>query len=273
MKLSMKFLTHPLNPSLEGKIKTWFPPLDRGSRGVFILLIVLNLQSFASEPLLDSAKANYDKGAFTMAIEQYESILSKGLSSADLHYNLGNAYFRNGQIGLSVLNFEKALKTQPSHENAAFNLELANTKLTDKFEAVPEVSFSGLLRGLNKSVSHNLISLLGIVLLVAAAGVFLLGKKNKNVSFIKLARIGAITGFVFTIISWKQFSSVNNYKAGIILMPSANIFSEPNEGSTLLFEVHEGTKVEILSESNGWINVKAPNNEIGWIAESTFEGI
>ena len=241
------------------------------SMTLFLLLLSRNL--FASEPLLDSAKANYDKGAFTMAIEQYESILSKGLSSADLHYNLGNAYFRNGQIGLSILNFEKALKNQPSHENAAFNLELANTKLADKFEAVPEVSFSGLLRGLNKSVSHNLISLLGIFFLLAAAGLFLLGKKNKNASFVKLARIGAITGFVFTVISWKQLSSVNDYKAGIILMPSANIFSEPNEGSTLLFEVHEGTKVEILSESNGWINVKAPNNEIGWIVENIFEGI
>ncbi len=237
----------------------------------FLLLISGNI--FGNEPLLDSAKANYDKGAFTMAIEHYESILSKGLSSADLHYNLGNAYFRNGQIGLSILNFEKALKIQPSHENAAFNLELANTKLVDKFEVVPEVSFSGLLRSLNKSVSHNMFSLLGIIVLLAAAGIFLLGKKNKNSSLVKFSRIGAITGLAFTAIGWKQLSSVNDYNAGIILMPSANIFSEPNEGSTLLFEVHEGTKVEILSESNGWINVKAPNNEIGWISNNILEKI
>lgn len=246
---------------------------NRSSPRMTLLFLLLSGNIFANEPLLDSAKANYDNGAFSMAIKQYESVLSKGLSSADLHYNLGNSYFRNGQIGLSILNFEKGLKLDASHENAAFNLELANTKLGDKFETVPEVSFSGLLRGLNKSFSHNLISLLGIILLLVASVVFLLGKKNKNVSFIKLARIGAITGLLFTVISWKQLSSVNDYKAGIILMPSANIFSEPNEGSTLLFEVHEGTKVEILSESNGWINVKAPNNEIGWIAENTFKEI
>lgn len=237
------------------------------------LLITCTFNASASEPLLDSAKINYNNGAFSAAIEQYESVLGKGLSSADLYYNLGNSYFRNGQIGLSILNFEKALKLDASHENTAFNLELANTKLADKFEAVPEVSTSGLLRGLNKSVSHNLISIFAIVILIVATIGFVLGKKDKKKSFVKLARIGAITGLVFTFVGWQQKSAVKEFKSGIVLTNASNVFSEPNEGSTLLFEVHEGTKVEIISESGEWFNVKAPNNEIGWVASNTLGGI
>ena len=56
--------------------------------------------AFANEPLLDSAKVNYDNNEFSKAVAQYEIVISKGLSSPDLNYNLENAYFRNGQIGL-----------------------------------------------------------------------------------------------------------------------------------------------------------------------------
>lgn len=235
-----------------------------------LLLVLITKLTFCNEPLLDSAKSNYDNGAFAIAIDQYETVLAKGLNSANLHYNLGNAYFRNGQLGLSILNFEKALKLESSHENASFNLSLANTKNTDKFEIVPEVSFSGLLRGLNKSVSHNVLSIIGIILLLGSAGLFIVGKKEKRKPFIKIARITVLAGLLITFIGWQQMSSVAAFKAGIVLSPTSNVFSEPNEGSTLLFEVHEGTKMEVLTNSGEWINVKAPNNEIGWIAKNSL---
>lgn len=228
-------------------------------------LVLLSSASKANEPLLDSAKSNYDKGAFNLAIEQYESIKSKGLTSPDLYYNLGNAYFRNGQLGFSILNFEKAIKSNPSHENAKFNLELANTKLADKFEAIPQASIARILVGVNNGVSHNVISIIAVAIFLFGVGLFLFAKKEKNRKRVKFAKVLLVFGALITFVAWQQKSAVDTYKSGITLSSSANIFSEPNPSSILLFEIHEGTKLEILSKSGDWLNIKAPNNEVGWV--------
>jgi len=232
---------------------------------IFIFLSLTSMNLWANEPLLDSAESNYAASNFEIAIQNYQSILSKGLSSPDIYYNLGNCYFRNGQLGKSILNYEKALKLKPSHENATFNLTLAKTNRADKFDEVPQFSFQVVLIGLNKYISHNYSSILGSILIVFSAIGFVYAKKIKVKKFINLARITAIVGLLITFIAWKQQSAVNNYKSGVVVSKSSNIFSEPNPNSTLLFEIHEGTKVEILSVSGNWINVKAPNNSIGYI--------
>ncbi len=238
---------------------------------VFVYLMSININ--ANEPLLDSAKANYDNSNFKTAIKQYESILNKGLLSTDLYYNLGNCYFRNGQLGYCILNYEKALKLKPGNENAAFNLSLAKTKTADKFDEVPQFSFNLVLIGLNKYISHNYNSLIGSILILISALIFIYGKKVKVKKLVNYSRAFVALGLLITFIAWKQQSAVNEYKNGIVVATSSNIFSEPNPNSTLLFEIHEGTKLEIISESNGWVNIKTPDNQVGWIEEFTIESI
>ncbi len=237
---------------------------------LFVLLLLIASVSKANEPLLDSAKVNYDNNTFKIAIEQYESIMIKGLTSPDLYYNLGNAYFRNGQLGFSILNFEKAIKSDPSHENAKFNLELAKSKLADKFEIIPQASISKILIGINNGISHNYISIISTIILLLGTGLFLFAKKEKNKKFITYSRILIFFGGIITLIAWQQKSATEQFESGITLSRSANIFSAPNPSSTLLFEIHEGTKLEILSKSGDWLNIKAPNNEVGWVERNNI---
>jgi tetratricopeptide (TPR) repeat protein len=245
--------------------------IKKASFFLFLSLICTTLS--ANEPLLDSARMNYDKSDFETAIQQYESVLKKGLLSSDLYYNLGNAYYRNGQLGYCILNYEKALKLNPSHENTTFNLALVKAKRMDKFDEVPQFSFTLLLIGANKYISHNYSSIIGSLLILISALVFIYGKKAKVKKFINYSRIGITFGFIITLITWKQQTAVKEYKNGIVVAKSSNIFSEPNPNSTLLFEIHEGVKLEFLSESNGWVNIKTPANEIGWIEDFTIESI
>ena len=240
---------------------------------IFIFLSLTSMNLWANEPLLDSAESNYAASNFEIAIQHYQSVLNKGLTSPDIYYNLGNCYFRSGKLGNSILNYEKALKMDPSHENAAFNLTLAKTKRADKFDEVPQFSFQVVLIGLNKYISHNYSSILGSILIVFAAIGFVYAKKIKVKKFINLARITALVGLLITFIAWKQQSAVNDYKSGVVVAKSSNIFSEPNPNSTLLFEIHEGTKVEVLSVSGNWLNVKAPNNSIGYIEKLNLREI
>lgn len=238
-----------------------------------LLLVLFAFNSMANIPLIDSAKTNYDLGKFDIAISQYESVLTQQQYSEELYYNLGNAYYRIGKIGLSILNFEKALKINPHHENAAFNLQLANTKIQDKFESIPQFSIKNILRGVNNNISHNVLSILGTILIIGAASLYLLAKSRKNKKQMIFVRVLSLAGVILVLLSWQQKSAVENYTAGIVIKNHTNVFSEPNPNSTLLFEINQGSKLEILSNSNNWINVKAPNNEIGWIEHSALSEI
>ena len=245
--------------------------IKKASFFLFLSLICTTL--LGNEPLLDSAKVNYDKSDFETVIQQYKSVLKKGLLSSDLYYNLGNSYYRNGQLGYCILNYEKALKLNPSHENTTFNLALVKTKRIDKFDEVPQFSFNLVLIGANKYISHNYSSIIGSLLILVSALVFIYGKKTKVKKFINYSRIGITLGLLITLIAWRQQTAVKEYKNGIVVAKSSNIFSEPNPNSTLLFKIHEGAKLEILSESNGWVNIRTPGNEVGWIEEFTIENI
>jgi len=239
----------------------------------FLFLSLICTTLLGNEPLLDSAKISYDNNDFETAIQQYQSILKKGLLSSDLYYNLGNSHYRNGQLGYCILNYEKALKLNPSHENTAFNLALVKTKRIDKFDEVPRFSFNLLLIGINKYISHNQSSIVGSLLILMSALIFIYGKKIKLKKFINYSRVGITLGLLITLTAWKQQTAIKEYKNGIVVAKSSNIFSEPNPNSTLLFEIHEGVKLEILSESNGWVNIKTPANDVGWIEDFTIESI
>ena len=80
-------------------------------------------------------------------------------------------------------------------------------------------------------------------------------------------------GVLFTLIAWKQQSAVNEYESGVVIAKSSNIFSEPNPNSTLLFEIHEGVILEIINESNEWVNIKTPDNRVGWIQNFKIKSI
>ena len=90
------------------------------------MLLIASTISHAQNAVNDAAEA-YSKGDFKKAITLYESLLKEG-ESAPLHYNLGNAYYKDGQNARAILNYEKSLLINPGNGDARFNLELARTK-------------------------------------------------------------------------------------------------------------------------------------------------
>ena len=84
-----------------------------------LLFLALALPLFASEncKTLYTGAASYKAGDFTSAAEAWQNCVDNGFRSGDLFYNLGNAYFREGRLGFSILNYEKALRMDPANED------------------------------------------------------------------------------------------------------------------------------------------------------------
>jgi tetratricopeptide (TPR) repeat protein len=107
---------------------------------LFFITCSLSVNAGNSSPLLDSANIAYAKKDFTRAISLYEKELSLDQEAPELYYNLGNAYFKNNNIPMAILNYERAKKLKPEDEDLEVNLKLANQQIADKMDGA-EIHF------------------------------------------------------------------------------------------------------------------------------------
>ena len=121
----------------------------------------------------------YIKEDYTAAIQIYEALLKNG-EAAEVYYNLGNSYYKIGEIAKAVLNYERALLLQPGNSDIRANLEVARAKTIDKVEAIPEVFFVSWIKSLINSMSVDAWATLGIIsfiLLIVALYSFIFSKQ------------------------------------------------------------------------------------------------
>jgi len=243
---------------------------------LFVTLVVM-IMSFGnsvfaqSEPerqLLDSAKTMYDKGEYAISEGVYLSIVKSGVVSETLFYNLGNCYFKLGDKVQAVLYYEKALKLNAGNEDAVHNLSVVNGTLVDKFEKLPSFSVRPLFSSINAVVSYDLLGVLSVLCLVFGAALFFKTKKNgKKFTFSNSWLVLVVALFLYL---WgaAQKSQLVSVSAGVVSINGVEVRSEPNSDATLLFELNEGTKVELVDDNNEWYNIKTLDGNQGWVEKS-----
>jgi len=248
-----------------------------------LLLLFVSIISAASQAQSDSLKASmpidtttyvygnvmYEKGNYNVAISVYENLLATNGQSAQIYYNLGNAYFKINQIGKAVLNYERALFFDSNDNDTEYNLELANQRIRDKIEAVAPSIFELWWRAYISWFTSIGWSVIAILLIWIALGGFVIYRYER---FIQFQREGfyvfliALILFLFAFAAAAGRSLVDkNYQFAIVMSPSAVIKSEPSESSTNLFLIHEGLKLQLLNTESNWIEIEMPDGNIGWI--------
>lgn len=240
---------------------------------ITLLVVTQNILIAASDPLLDSAEAHYNANQYSKAINEYSTVLNKGYTSAHVHFNLGNSYYRNNEIGLAILNFEKALKLAPTDEDILHNLQLAHAAKVDQFEIIPEVSWDKLLLKVNQLFPANVLAIMSVLLVIGGAVLYMMRLKTKQNKFSTYTTISVLTGLALALFSIQMNNALESSKAGIILENNVQVLSAPNNKSTILLQVNEGTKLDIIGYSNEWIEIKTPANDKGWILKSTLSEI
>lgn len=221
------------------------------------------------------ADSAYIKNDYATAIQIYENMLQQG-ESADVYYNLGNSYYKSGDIARAILNYERALLLKPGNEDIKANLEIARSKTVDKIDIVPEVFFIGWIKSLINSISIDVWAYWGItffILLIISLYFFIF---SKQVTRKKIGFIGSIACFIFVICS-NMFASyqkrtLTDRNTAIVVIPSVTIRSTPNENGTNLFVLHEGSKVLIKDNSmRNWKEISIDDGKVGWVSSSDIE--
>lgn len=219
----------------------------------------------------------YIKEDYATAIQVYETLLKNG-EAADVYYNLGNSYYKIGEIAKAVLNYERALLLQPGNNDIRANLEVARAKTIDKVEPVPEVFFVSWTKSLINSMSVDAWAMWGIIsfiLFIVALYFFIFSK------LIMWKKAGFISGVIFLIITIctnlfasEQKEHLVNRNEAIVMNPSVTVRSTPSESGTSLFILHEGRKVSIKDNSmKEWKEIRLEDGKVGWVPTSAIEVI
>jgi tetratricopeptide (TPR) repeat protein len=246
----------------------------------FIYTIMFAALSLAVSAQTDKVAADsaYVKGDYKAAIEIYESLAANNGESADVYYNLGNAYYKSENIAKAVLNYERALLLNPDDEDIRFNLELARSKTVDK--VAPEYKFFLMewLEGIINLLSISAWSVLAVVSFVVMLLTLLLFLFGKSVSTKKTGFIIALFSLFITIFA--NLSALHRYhylterNDAVIMEPSVTAKSTPSNSGTELFVIHEGRKVKISDDSmREWTEIELEDGNKGWIPSSSLERI
>lgn len=237
-----------------------------------LLLILISTSVIANNDLQIKAEKAYSNKDYKQAIALYESILKEGSTSYKLHYNLGNAYYKNNELGKAIYNYELANKLQPNNKDVKMNLKIANEKTIDKIESKENFFIIAIKSGLVNALSttgwawFSIFSLIGCLVF---AFVFFISNQLlfKRLGFF-LSGISLVVFIASMILGFSALEDKKEVNFAIITYRESKIHEEPNVTSKTKFSLHEGTKVSVLETNPEWTNIKLENGNEGWLKTS-----
>lgn len=246
----------------------------------FVLAAILLLSPFLqAQPAqtLEAANKDYQDKEYEAAIQKYEEVLQRGYGSEALYYNLGNAYYKNGQAGRAVLNYQRALQLDPQDKNTLHNLEVVRAGLP---EPPARIQPSGVVEAwlsVQNALSSQSWSIIGLAMVwLAAAGlaIWLLGGARRRA---KLGLAGGVVILTLSILpfllaygrSRQEFFSTR----AVVMVQETPLRAAPEEESKELQKLYEGATVEILDALEGWNKVRLEDTSEGWLPEEVVEGV
>ena len=230
----------------------------------------------ALESTFEAANVAYADARYAEAQAGYESIV-EGHLHFESEFNLGNAFFKQGKLGHSILHYERAKRLNPSNSDLESNLILANARVIDRIEALPTAGIEDVWERILSPGRYALWFrlMIGFWTLGFIAFGFRMWQKtigNRRI----LGSIGTTAlsiGILCMSMTYGSSKRINGSKEAIIMVDQANVLSEPSATASKLFVLHEGTKVQILQRVDAQWEIAIANGNVGWLPSSDLEEI
>lgn len=217
--------------------------------------------------------AHYSEEKFEEAVGDYESALGLGFESGPLYYNLGNAYFKNGDLGKAILNYLRARRLTPRDADLKSNLDYARSLIKGGVIVPGRNWFEKTFFKVAYSFSLHESTLMCTILYFAASIFIILAVMARPLRRV-CARISWIISVLLVIglfLFYAQFYKVAVQKEAVVLVKSTDAKFEPFDDATAFFTLNEGECVAVTASEGGWVKVKRPDGRQGWIKESDTE--
>lgn len=243
------------------------------------LLVALLVQPAFDSPrdAFLRAEKQYQDQNYEGAIETYEAIRDLGVEDGALYYNLGNAYFKAGHLGRAILNYERALRLMPGDQDTRANLAFANELVSEAVEPLPLPLFIGWMVDLYQRLRPGFLAeILSLAFLLGGvcATMLLLDRwpglrRTATTGLAVCATLALVAG---SCLAAKLYSESSRIEA-IVVTENAYVRSGPGESSPRLAEIHEGLKLRVVGDREGYAQVSLANGLTGWIPKEQIETI
>jgi tetratricopeptide (TPR) repeat protein len=246
------------------------------TRIIFIFIFVALASAMRSNDLLKQAETAYDSKNYKKAIECYEKLVKEGYVSDKLYYNLGNAYYRNAQLGEAIYHYELAKKINPKDPDLNTNLKIAYERTVDKIETKENFFVSAVKSNVLSTMSTKAWAWLSILICALTLFFIYLFISGSTVTIKRLSFFVALVGLIgFGIVYFLGYSALqskqqNNF--AVVTAQQSKVFVEPTSTAVSKFGLHEGTRVRIIELNADWVLIKLENGNEGWL-KTTDVGI
>lgn len=209
------------------------------------------------------AKANQEfaQGHFKEAISSYEGLVHAGQWSANLFYDLGNAYFRTGDFGRAILNYERALALERHHPEAKANLQIAR----DEARAL-ELQQSRPERYLQFASVNQYSITAAIAFWLAIFGVLsLIFARRKSATLIAMLIFCFLVSAVSIYAAYALELGSNGSALAIVTGKEVQARLATADTANSVLALPPGSEIKILSTRGDWVYAALPNDLRGWI--------
>jgi len=246
--------------------------MTRGTALAFFFCIIFAITSSAfaqSDAQFTKANQEFAQGHFKEAISGYEALIRSGQWSANVFYDLGNAYFRTGDFGRAILNYERALALEQHHPEATANLQIAR----DEAHAL-EIQPSSLERYLQfASLNQYSIAAATAFWLAIFAMFALIFKQRRSARAIavSICCLLVLVVAVYAIFTLERGSKGQALAVVTGKDVQARLATADTANSVLALPA--GSEIKVLSTRGDWIYAALPNNLRGWIPAKNAERV
>lgn len=230
-----------------------------------------------SNALFEKGNTLYNQGEYEDAINTYKIILESNVHSAELYYNLGNAYYKLNEVAPSVFYYEKALQLAPNDVDIKNNLAFARNMTIDAIETIPEAGLTKFINNIASKMTFDGWAKTAVVLVCCFVVLFLCyyfvyASMGKRMAFIGSIACIILVGITLTM-AFHKYNLDKNNRPAIVFSKESKVRTEPNSRSEESFTLHEGTKVQILENVQSWNKIKLADGKTGWIQDGDIKAL
>jgi tetratricopeptide (TPR) repeat protein len=216
-----------------------------------------------------SGNAEYAAGRFKEAAELYEKAVASGETSTSVFYNLGNAWYRSGDLGRAILNYERALALEPRHPETLTNLRLAR----DKARALElrESRWEALVN--RATLTHYLVTAAIGFWAAAFAAAALVLRGRRSATLIALCVFALLTCAIGVAGAYSLETGTRGRSLAIVVGKKVDARLAAADSANTVLTLPAGSEIEVLSTRGDWIYAALPNELRGFVPAQAAERV
>ena len=225
------------------------------------------------EQLFALGNEAYIAEKYEEAINSFQTILAEGVHSPELYLNLGNAYFKNKNTAASILYYERGLLIDPNNQRILNNLTFAENQRLDKIDPLPLPLGQRIINQLFDVIPIKLWGIISLVFGGLGLSVFVAFKATKRKIWLRSSLVLFTASLALYALTFKAKTLLDSDNSAIVYEPRMLVLSEPKSQAPVVFELHEGTKVQIEGRFQEYTEVRLANGQSGWLKEQGIRRI